>query len=246
MENRKYKKPPIVEAVLDIRASHPATVPGLEVIDKTRSFGTNGYPQRAEISVSGLQMGFTAGQTSLGRQFQLSGVRYIRADNMSAVDAHNEGFSYRTHQYNGWEEFLPEATRLWDIYTAAMPVSELKSVTLKYTNRFDFPISLVVSDGLFHPSVYDVVKENENKGIVAYAFHVSISQPDIDSQVTIQRGIVPSHNPEEVVSVVLDIHVFCDTIPIDNLWGQVNKMHLRGKKYFEASITDSVRDWIDQ
>ena len=240
LTDRKYKNPPIVEALVDIRVAPSTPRDYLEIVDDFSKRITPRYPKRVAIN-SPLLDGTVA----------MMGVRFLDNEEFKAVDISPTQYVYRVRKYVGWEVFEPDAKSCWSEYAEWVGDCKITRIAVRYTNRFDIKIELAKGDPLFHPSITDPLEKNEN--LLTYALHTMIFQPDLQATVSLQRGIVPPNKADEV-SIVLDIDVFRDlddsqilsSANTVELWDIIDSLHVCGKKYFEKSITDKVRQEINK
>lgn len=235
--DHKYKNPPIVEAMIEIHVLPENEKTPLDVAAELSRILGSFLPRKNQIP------GLKAKTSSM------SGVRFIGANDIEAVDIYPRQFIYRARQYDGWESFKKQALSYWMIFKDWVGESKIERIAVRYTNRFDVDIELAKYDDLFFPSIDDPLKKNQD--LLSYTLQNVIYQPDINAVVSMQRGIIDPKTPH-VVSVVLDIDIYTEYhgesqyLSHDDLWPMFEQLHTRGKEYFEASITDRLREELDK
>lgn len=242
-ERRRYKNPPVVEAVIDIkvRSERPPTFEALASINGGEEAT---YPSRHSVSTGQFTFEIANGQSSASQQ--LVGYRFSTAANDMVFQAHIDGFSFsRLTPYRDWELWQPEARRIWDRYRAVVEPIEITRIAVRYVNR------VLLNREKFRPSEYfhcfPALPESFGP-TSAFVMRVEIPQPSLgDGMLVLSQGILADPSPV-TMSVLLDLDLFRSVKLQANdpsLWTQIEELHLRENELFEDSITERTRGIFD-
>lgn len=128
-------RPPITEAVLDIRVSPdgPRATAALDAFQATLG---DRYPVRR--SVDQFQVKF--GDEAEVPQRTNVGYIYWNAEEDRAVQARFDGFTVNhLKPYQGWASLLADAREHWRSYTRCLPVGRVIGLGVRYINRLEVP-----------------------------------------------------------------------------------------------------------
>jgi uncharacterized protein (TIGR04255 family) len=257
MAERKppYKKPPITEAVIELRVKLPEGT----AVDDFRQLGTllpSSYSAPVDIyedvTTIELRPGKLAPIAQTTRTHQ--GYRFAKADESRVLQAKLGGFTYSAlAPYHSWETFCPDARELWEVYRETFHPTSVVRVAVRYINRIDIPLNIVDSKGQLQLENYfrtypQVTDELPHHTMAGFVMQVEIPQPDIESILLLKQGVVPPPHPE-VFSVLLDLDIFREVAwnPNDDetIWGFLQALRERKNQAFEASITTNARKLFD-
>ncbi len=231
LPRRFYRKPPIVEVVLDISVI-PAESVSVESLDKLfRTVCDVPEDEDAE-----------------GARFTLDGkVGYAMRDPERgfSVRAFLDRFGFaRSGQYTRWEDFRDEARKIWDLYVDVTIPKETKRASLRYVNRLDLPKHPSV-DLASYLNVLPKLAEGFAPMLSGFTFEVKMPQPDMPHTVVVLREAALTSNDAASASILLDIEVVrgfdLSHQSAADLWNALEDMHDRANHTFESAITDKVR-----
>jgi uncharacterized protein (TIGR04255 family) len=198
---------PIVEAVVDIRVKTRADF-AFETVASAHEQLLPDYKRKEEMSAAEFYLDRATGKVieqrcqDLGKQ----GFRFITADGIQIVQFRRDGFTFsRLAPYTRWQEVFDEASRLWKIYTGAVPCEEVARVAVRYINRLLLPaVQRKLSEFL---TALPPVPKGLNVFAGAFVSRVTLHAPrgDLAAHVTqaLQPGVVEGNQP-----VILDIDAF--------------------------------------
>lgn len=139
---RHLRNAPITEALIDIRAT-PSKVDQLDVLRSLVAAVGQDYPEVSErrgFNVSLVLGGASASQASTPEPMR-DGYLCRSKDGRSVVQFRNDGFTFnRLRPYTRWEQILPEALRLWRLYSAAL-APQIFRIAVRYINQLEIPSS---------------------------------------------------------------------------------------------------------
>lgn len=239
IQNKKYKNPPIEEAVFDLQILKGVSFDKNlfdTFLGKSENYTFHGNLQNINIDAK-----------TMSQKIDTFGYRAISKDKKQIVQFKKSGFSFnRLRVYNGWEKNYKEALRLWNIYCEIMKPQAITRVATRFINRFQIP------DIFTEVSTYFKTYIQYNKDIspawnqMSYRLLLSHNN-GIKSHIVLDNKV--NTNPtDQTVDVVFDIDVFSDSLStkIDNsvLENTFNQLREVKNKIFEESITDEIRSLI--
>ena len=237
---RHYQKPPITEAIIDLRVELPAEI-GLTELSKAREGEEATYPTAEQLHAVfgqmqiGPQVSATAGSQHIGYLFRSGDGRQI-------YQARLDGFTMsRLAPYEDWNALRGEARKLWDIYRTVTKHPKMTRLAVRYINRIDIPYPF--QDFKEYLRTVPEVSPDLPQGLAGYFMHLEIPFEDIKSLALINQTIIEPAS-QNVVSVVLDIDIFRTVdLPADEegSWAFLEELRLRKNQVFEACITDRAR-----
>lgn len=135
MSSSHYRRPPITEAVVELRLADQI---GVAEVDKIRDRLAPDYPVPPELMQN---ISFTTGRGEQNRaQVDFAGYRLSSLDaiNVAIVGRQNLTAS-RLAPYSDWEDFIGRARRNWTIWRKVAGWHEVSRVGVRYINRIDVP-----------------------------------------------------------------------------------------------------------
>lgn len=237
-----YSRAPIVEAVLAVKVELPGDF-SLEKFRKCHHRTESDYPTLEYIQgFSGeVQFGETL-KTSTSSK--LEGYRFVNAEKNQAYHTTFEGFSFhRLAPYIGWEQFVTEARRLWDVFRSTAHHRGYKRLGLRYINKFDFPVPQITMEDYFRTHLQ--VSPDLPQVMRRFFFSLLLPLPEITAEVAIVQTAIKAHDADQT-SILLDIDIGRteDMPPGDRLWDVFRDLHDWKNRVFEACITDQARERI--
>ncbi len=131
-----YKRPPIIEAAIEVRFKDPVT---MLVVDRLRDRLLPRFPACETVTefafdISALSTGPTQVQSNVHsyRMTSSTGTEIV------VIGAQTALFS-RLAPYPGWDSFRDEARKLWNMHRKIAGVSGVSRIGMRYVNRLDVP-----------------------------------------------------------------------------------------------------------
>jgi uncharacterized protein (TIGR04255 family) len=257
--NPQYGKPPITEAILDIRVEPRPGVSAIEIAEGFRAVERE-YPNRQELPPMSIEQEWewTAAANQPPRLKAapvLGGFRYESADRRRIVQARREGFVFSLlPPYTSWGEFSQEARRVWEVYRATWRPKQINRIALRYVNHLNFgekEVELASSapDRPFVPlheyltmvPHEDVEQRTPNLQYSHLGMTLLFEQPDIEAIAVINHAMVPPL-PPFAISVLLDIDLYRQNLDwkaddAERLWNALETLRVRKNELFRACLT---------
>lgn len=235
-----YRRPPIIEAVLEIRVATPVDDQAIAKIQRRLAERYPGPPQKtANISVE-------AGPNGIRINKDTSGFKILSHDGTFTVSVARGTISTsKTAPYVGWEEFIAEAQINWESWKKVVDWKEISRLGLRYINRIDIPnadgIGIAMDD-----YVNFGVRRPDIKGFGAMTqFAANVEIPMLDGSFKLILNSSPVPSPlVKTSSFLLDLDLSREHMLPKNeeaLWSEVAKFRLVKNSVFEACITDKTR-----
>jgi uncharacterized protein (TIGR04255 family) len=244
-----YAKPPVSEALVDIRVD-PLPSAQLSVIKSLHEKLIGEYPtQKAQQSWEGLweiaEDRTSTSQKSLG----VTGYSFESKDKKRIVQYRLDGFTCNflkpdpSEAWIGWEHLRNESRRTWDLYANALGVHEAIRVAVRYINKIVVPGPIVeLGDYLTKPP--DVPKDLEYQSLSNFLSRVTVVIPDLNASATITQAPTGESRLDAVV-ILLDIDiVMSKRIPSSSeaLWQTLDRFREIKNSIFEKSLHPRAKE----
>jgi uncharacterized protein (TIGR04255 family) len=237
----KYRKPPIGEAVCELRfipsAPWDLAVPGL-IYERLRT----AFPKRRQLKVldSAIQLQTEA---TLHQFVTTDRLQCVSEDEKDVVGVGPNVLAIsRLDPYKGWEQFRPTIMRALEAYSEVTSPKALQRAGLRYVNRITFDEkSVELSDFFdFYPFVGKSLPQDFGP------FVVGIQTAYNDDLNFLRVNLASAFPPPKPLrlSVVLDIDYFLgkpEGVAIADIEQWLNQGHDRVASAFEGSIKDVLR-----
>ncbi len=240
-----YKNPPIVEAILDIRATLPPDI-SLSHLQVFQDIVKVDYPLKKERRFLEGGVQFKSGSVP---EFKVSpekidGLLFHAADGKSIVQARLDGFTFnKLRPYSDWEKFSAEAKRLWAEYLKiAKPIS-VSRVALRYINRIELPVPF--SDFKEYVRTIPEVASGIPQGLGSFFVRLVIPNEAIGATAIVTETIEPVQPGTNKLPLMFDIDVFKEaslspTSP--EVWEIMEKLRGYKNQIFDKSLTDKTKE----
>lgn len=248
-ENRHYKNPPIVEAVINIVVAFPEGGLTDKVLESASrrfapQFAHTGAIGGINVTIGPIDQPSVQPVTSQA----IRGLRFGNEKNNRILQIRSEGFAYsHLKPYTSWETLRHEAEPLWREFVAACGPTKATRLAVKFINQLVF--SNADRDDVklerflkVHPQVPDSFGP-----ITGFMSQVQVPLPQLSGQNPQALVTVASQPPAPTGSqaAVLDIDVFqgIDLDPSNpRIWDELEKMRTIKNTIFEASISNLLRE----
>lgn len=240
----RYKRPPITEAVVDVRFG---TAVPLSSIERLRDRLLEFYPAPVQSIITANFEIVERGSRVVEQQ--LDGFRLTAGDGTGIVSIGPRFISTsRLAPYEGWESFNAPARRNWEIWKRQIGWQRIVRVGIRYVNRIDVPMegpTVNIEDYLYFSIRQAPI---ELPPLQTYAINTSRPLGKDNCTLILNSGLVPSPLVN-TVSLLLDIDIAreIDTPQNDEaLWEFVDRVREYKNEIFEACITDRTRALFEQ
>jgi uncharacterized protein (TIGR04255 family) len=243
MQPKRYAKPPIVEAIIDLQVHRPDPVE----VDAIAGWAAR-LQERFPVVSPILTATFTipeGGGAPLVTNEQV-GSRLATSDNSRVVQVQQKGFTFsQLTQYTCWDDFYKEAKGLWDEYAASFPFESVSRIATRYINKIAIPEQRFELEDYFN--LYPTYPRDINELINAVFMQFRQPVPTVPNASATVNFTSTVENPGTLsaqTAFVLDFDVAVEGAwsPFaDEVWSALAEFRNVKNRYFEASITEKCR-----
>lgn len=137
-----YRRPPITEAIIDLRVELPEGFDASRLLKISQRLGGS-YPKVEAINAATGQiqlvpeMRASASSTHIGFSFRSH-------DGIYVCQTRTNGFTMsHLSPYDKWDAFREETKHIWNFYRDQTNPIRINRVAVRYVNRIDIPLPLV-------------------------------------------------------------------------------------------------------
>lgn len=241
-ERRIYPRPPIVEAVIELRFEGGVDwTPEVQACLHDRLRGE--YPGTARASQQiELQASMSSDGVATSARATLRAMLFPSADGRRLVGLGKGLISVHVlAPYPGWEDFSAQASASVSAYLAEVKPDALASAAVRYIDRVKLPANVgPLAEYFVGLPPRPAAMPNQ-----LLAFHVVVQSADPDGTVALHTlsSAPPEQDGGPVVLYDLNlVHPFAPPISIDAWREEVERLHDRQREIFEDSITSKTRE----
>jgi uncharacterized protein (TIGR04255 family) len=239
---QRYKRPPITEAVIEIRLEKPLP---RETIDRIQKKLLLDYPAPPQQTV---MWNVEVGEAGAKVEQHLQGHKLTSGDGTSIVIIGMATIATsRLAPYEGWESFVVVAKRNWKIWKGITGHQRVARIGVRYINRLDIPVppDAVIQVGSYLnyvPSVPSLAGFGD-PGMDSFAMNSSVPLGIDECKLILNSSSVPSPLVN-TASFILDLDVSRTTnVPQNDeaIWSLLETIRAHKNNIFESCITDEAR-----
>lgn len=244
MPDQPYKRPPITEAVIEIRFAAPLI--DADDLDQVSKRFSPSYPFQQPVKNYNVAVGLPAGEedqptTKIMKQ---DGHRLLSQEPSEILVLWPWAFVMsQLAPYPGWDSFFGRFDRDWTNWKKAVGFRKINRVGVRFINRIDVKIT----DGIIEESEYlNVYPQlpDELGPVTGYGVQTQSPLPDMGCILTVNSASVPSpllgHG-----SFVLDIDIAMEiNAPQhdDRIYELLNRIRAKKNEVFEMCVTNKARE----
>jgi uncharacterized protein (TIGR04255 family) len=241
---RKYKKPPIAEAICEFQFKGTKewdwTIPGLLYQEVRDEFPQKRQENAFEINIAP-QIGKV--QQSVG---SLSKLQFLREDGSAMVQIGPDLIAVNVlTPYPGWETFDALIKRQFEVYRKVAQPTAFNRIGLRYVNKIVFPTEEIETTDYFnyYPKLPKTVEQRHG----AFSMRVLHTYAEDRDFMTFQMANTKPLNG--LLTIVLDLDYYLakpEALEIERGVEWVSHAHEKIEDMFEASITDATRKLLEE
>ena len=236
---RHLRNAPLIEAIVDFRASLPAGFEPEEFLGLSKELSVQ-YPKNEARRVITGSFGIEAGKPMVQTpEDRIHGYVYKSEDEKNLAQFRIDGFTFsRLKPYTKWEAVLSEAKRLWEIYCSKSLPEAVTRIAVRYINRLDLPLP-IVDFGQYltaPPRIPDALPQ----GVVEFFNRIVIREADMLANViqTLRHSQKGDH-----VEIIFDIDVYKKLgagFDMNGIWAIFEQFRVFKNRIFFESITEET------
>lgn len=239
-----YKRPPITEAVIEVRIENGISV---ELVERVRDRLLKTYPLPPQKV---LTFNFELAEDVSKVQQKLEGYRLTAPDGATLVTI-APGFlaTTRLAPYEGWKPFIASARDNWEAWKKIVGWQKIVRIGVRYINRIDIPN---VESRILNTNDYLTfsVKRPSLDLPPMESFALNATSPLGKEDFTVILNLSSAPSPlVKTTSFILDIDIARDTnLPQNDegLWDLIDRIRAHKNDVFEACITDAAREQFNR
>lgn len=238
-----YVRPPILEAVVEIRVKSGIDQDSMNKIEKRLKTRYPAPPQKtANISVEISDVGAHVRQ-------DIGGFKILSADGSNTVSVTNVAIGTSAMPpYSGWESFLAEAQLNWADWKKVAGWKEIARIGLRYINRIDVPVPDGTEIDLADYLTFGVRRPLIPGFGAMTQFAVNTEIPMANGPLKLILNSSPTPSPlVKTASFLLDLDLSVDQeLPQNDgsMWDMLHQFRDVKNAAFEACITDKTRSLL--
>jgi uncharacterized protein (TIGR04255 family) len=245
-----YKKPPVREALIDIRVDRlPTTaLPELERLheelrksypEKRTTYAFEGHFEMQESTV-------TTSQKSHGA----IGYHFASADGKRVIQFRLDGFTFSQlkpdpdESWPGWLSLKEEARKAWDLYVKVAGGREISRLAVRYINQVVIRSSKAIELNDYFSAAPQIPKKLPHQHLANFFSTITVDVPDLNALAVITHAPAPKPFPGSV-TVILDIAILrAQKLSLDsgNIWEPLDQLRNLKNNVFEASLKKKAKE----
>lgn len=247
-KSEHYPNAPLIEALIDIQVSMPATF-SVELLSEFAESLKIAFPVKNDLHQFStmMQLGTDAANQSVTSSQQHVGYRLSDAENRKVIQIREGGFSFSLLKpYSDWNSFSAEAAKYWGDFVSICKPEKVVRCALRYINRIDIPLQTVEIEKYLniYPKLPDL-PDDATFTIAGMQMSVLLPQDELGDAV-VNLATVDPYSPDGT-SILLDIDIYklVGINPTSDLvWDLLSNQRSRKNELFENFITDKTRELI--
>jgi uncharacterized protein (TIGR04255 family) len=241
MMARKYRKPPIVEAVCEFRfqpgRAWDRAFPN-QIYDKLKA----DFPKNR--TVQSFQASLNFALKEMKQQINLSdALQVLREDEKAVVTIDVDRLAIsQLKPYTTWKEYLPLINQALSVYQEIVQPKGLHRLGIRYINLIEINSALVQLENYlnFYPALQWDLTDDYEAFVIGMQFPFDENRDCLKMQLSNGDSVDP-----EMSAFVLDLDYFTNQSGIIGFEGVpdwLENAHLRVEAAFEGCIKDSLRE----
>ncbi len=236
---RQYPRPPIVEAVIEIRIGVPVSARDSERL-------RDRFKRRYEkIDVLNTIEVMVTGAAEVSQRALPVGYKMTSASGTDIILLNQAAIStIRLAPYPGWTTFVAAAQENFDVFTKVAGRPPITRLGVRFTNRVDIPNAKLEGGEIGEFFTVGIAAHAIASTIGEYYFNFNGLHPGTGAKMFVQNGVAQPALLDHT-SILLDIDASFDSdVPqrIDELWQRIEVLRTAKNAIFESCITDKCRE----
>jgi uncharacterized protein (TIGR04255 family) len=243
VSDQPYRRPPITEAVIEMRF---ATALSQAEVEKASDKMSSLYPADQPMLNLGVSLAVPQGMaqevtTQVNKEL---GHRRSTPDISEIALIWPSAFIVsQLAPYPGWDNFFARFVRDWAVWKRASAFRKVIQIGVRYINRIDVPIENEIIEESKFLNVYPKTPASFDH-LRGYGVQTRLYLKDIDCNLSVNSSAVPSPLLSHG-SFLLDIDIFMTNDPPqkdEDIYCLLNKIRVKKNETFEACITNRARE----
>src|SRR5258708_10209743 len=245
--SKKYKNPPIIEALCEIHFEPDASWDLDSISNNLYEKVKGNYPKRFQLQLQTSQINIDDSGTPKITEQLLPLVRFQRSDEQVLIQvAPNLLTVNHLKPYTSWEEFLPLIEMGVSSYRDVANPKSIHRIALRYINRIEISSKRISIEDYFEfrPFIGQKVLQDIN----AFSVGIQLLYEDARDVLNVQLTSINSETPN-TIAMLLDLTYSLakpGNIMLDKISEWVKVAHYHIEYAFEACISDHLRKLFEE
>jgi len=243
MSQQHYSRPPITEAVVEVRFAEPINPSAVR--RASNAFATS-YPNEEMVKNVGFQVEVSSlsNVQPTAQINQEMGYRRSSHDltEISVIWPSNYALS-QLAPYPGWDAYFARFKRDWETFRHVTNNRKIIRIGVRFINRIDVRVTEPIIEQSEYLNVYPQTPDLLGP-MQAYGVQAQIVLADIDCSLSVNSSSVPSPLLGHV-SFILDLDIYREVETPqrdDGVYTLLNDIRFKKNEVFEACITNQARE----
>lgn len=244
-KGRKYKNPPVVEALCEIffnGSKWDSTLPGL-FFDKIKDV----YPKKRELEQIGIEV--SASKDVQGSRVMCGGkrIQFIKEDGSQLIQIEKDLLVVnQLKPYPRFEDWKPVIDKMQNFYVQLAEPQGIREVGIRYINRIVIPADKFKMEDYFY--LYPEVPPSLESMHGRFMMRLEIPPKYREHLLVITFGTAPADSPETATEMLdlYDIFALPQPLAISDVDKYIIEAHENIETAFENSITDKTRELFEE
>lgn len=236
-----YKRPPVVEAIIDVRVDVKLEKPALEGLERL-------FLEKYPFSQPSASIGVELSENAATVNQSFAGYTMRSADGAAAIVLNTTSLATtKQAPYPGWESLVSDAKSNWDVWRKEIGKKKIIRVGVRFINRIDIPVN--EGKNLDLEEYLNVGARIPDLGlsITNFALHAEANSK-LPYSLLINVGSTPSPLVK-TASFLVDLDLFAvNDLPQsdDDLWHWIEQFRGYKNSLFESFVTDKARGLFNE
>lgn len=242
----KYTKPPLMEALLDIRV-------GIDPEFESKRLEEFYQAVKSNFPIKQVQTQFqTEFKVKKDKNPVVNTVKKINGlilkaiDNSRILQSKLDGYTFnKLKPYNGWDKFSGEAFPLWEEYKNIIKPISVKRLALRFINLIEIP--LPVDDLKTYFNTFPTIAKNLPYDVSEFLLRVVLNDDKSKNKAIVSQAIDLTKLGRDKLPIIFDIDVYREVSlkPEDEKINEVFESLREFKDLiFEESLTEEAKNLI--
>lgn len=244
-----YSRPPVREALIDIRVNQ-LDADALLVLEKLHERLRTRYPnKKSQQSWEGMWEFREDALMSAQKAHGTTGFWLEAEDKKRIIQYRLDGFTYNylipdpKESWPGWPALRDEAKSAWELYAQAVAVTEINRLALRYINQILIPAPIVeLSDYL--TAAPSAPKGCRHQDFRDFLSRVTLDIPELNAIAIVTQAPAQERQPDSV-NLLLDIDIVRAgvlTADVEAMWRILDQFRDIKNDIFEKSLHQKAKN----
>ena len=242
---RKYKNPPVVEALCEFFFSGSkwdSTLPGL-FFEKIK----DNYPKKRELEQIGVEVNISKNMQGSKVMHGEKRIQFVKEDNSQLVQIERDLLVVnQLKPYPKFEDWKPAVDKMLNFYIQLADPQGIRQLGIRYINRIVIPTNKFKMEDYFY--LYPEVPQSLESMHGRFMMRLEIPPKHKEHLLVITFGTAPADSPQTSVEMldIYDIFALPQPLSTSDVDKYIIEAHENIEVAFENSITNKTRELFEE